>query len=52
MEKIATEGNAKLQQQRLLRREVNRVQQRKVKNNLITLIGNQTAPEFCGVINP
>jgi hypothetical protein len=42
MGKIATEGSVKLQQQRLLRREVNRVQQRTLSYNSITLIANYT----------
>jgi transposase InsO family protein len=51
-ENIVTERKAKLQNQRLLRKEVNRLQQRMVTNDPITLIGNQTTPVFCSVMNP
>ena len=45
-ERIVTERKTKLQKQRLLRKEVNRLQQRAVTNDPITLMGNQTTPEF------
>ena len=51
-ENIVTERKAKLQKQRLLRKEVNRFQQRTVTNDPITLIGNQTTLEFCSAMNP
>ena len=51
-EKIVSERKAKLQNQRLLRKEVNRSQQRTVKNDPITFIGNPTRPAFCSVMNP
>jgi putative transposase len=50
-EKIVSERKAKLQKQRLLRKEVNRSQQRMVTNDPITLIGNQATPVFCSVMN-
>ena len=51
-EKIVSKRKANLKKQRLLRKEVNRLQQSAVTNDPITLIGNQTTPVFCSVMNP
>jgi len=51
-EKIVAERNANLKKQRLLRKEVNRLHHNALTNDPITLIGNQTTPEFCSVMNP
>ena len=50
-EKIVSAKKANLNKQRLLRKEVNRLQQRPLTNDPIPLIGKQTTPKFCSVIN-
>ena len=51
-ENIVSERKANLKNQRLLRKEVNRLQHSALTNDPITLIGNQTTPAVCSVIHP
>ena len=51
-ENIVSERKANLKRQHLLRKEVNLLHQSALTNDPITLIGNQTTPVFCSVMNP
>ena len=49
--KSFSERKVNLKKQRLLRKEVNNIQQRTLANDPITLIGNKTTPSVCGVMS-